>query len=152
MALALALLLAAALMAANALLARPLPLRVGDVEEITQAAPWDELFVTFEPDPEAGPVSVEIAYRIRPGVEREFLDTIGRIRASRRRDGATLWRVYKDLAEPDRYVERFIVESWSTYLHQRARATVADQALEAEIRAFLADGETARMAHYVAER
>lgn len=146
------LLLAAALMAANALLARPLPLRVGDVEEITQAAPWDELFVTFEPDPEAGPVSVEIAYRIRPGVERDFLDTIGRIRASRRRDGATLWRVYKDLAESDRYVERFIVESWSTYLHQRARATVADQALEAEIRSFLAEGETARMAHYVAER
>lgn len=147
-----ALLLAAALMAANALLSRPLPLRVGDVEEITQAAPWDELFVTFEPDPEAGPVSVEIAYRIRPGVDREFLDTIGRIRASRRRDGATLWRVYKDLAEPDRYVERFIVESWSTYLHQRARATVADQALEAEIRSFLAEGESARMAHYVAER
>ena len=27
-------------------------------------------------------------------------------------------------------MERFIVESWADYLHQRARATVADQTLE----------------------
>ena len=68
------------------------------------------------------------------------------------RAGATFWRTYKDLGEPSRYVERFIVTSWAAYLHQRARATLADQALEAEVRAFLAPGETARMSHYIAER
>lgn len=81
-----------------------------------------------------------------------FLDTISRMKAPRRRDGATFWRVYKDLGEPSRYVERFIVASWAGYLHQRARATLADQALETEVRAFLAPGETARMSHYIAER
>ena len=49
-------------------------------------------------------------------------------------------------------MERFIVESWADYLHQRARATMADQALETEVRAFLAPGETVRMSHYIAER
>ena len=61
---------------------------------------------------------------------------------------------YKRLpgTEPSRYVERFIVTSWADYLHQRARATVADDTLEAEVRVFLAPDESARMSHYIAER
>jgi MFS family permease len=147
-----ALALAAVLMAAGLLLARPLPLRMGAAHEVTQATPWEDLFVTAEPHPEAGPVAVEIAYRIRAGADRAFLDAVSRLKAPRRRDGATFWRVYKDLGEPLRYVERFIVTSWADYLHQRARATVADQTLESEVRAFLAPGESARMSHYIAER
>jgi hypothetical protein len=147
-----ALTLAGALMAAGLLLARRFPLRVGAAHEVTQGTPWDELFVEAEPSPEAGPVAVEVGYRIRPGTDRAFLDAISRMKAPRRRDGATFWRTYKDLGEPSRYVERFIVTSWAAYLHQRARATLADQALEAEVRAFLAPGETARMSHYIAER
>ncbi|WP_422845214.1 MFS transporter [Acidovorax sp. M2(2025)] len=143
---------AAALMGAGLLLARPMPLRMGALHEVTQATPWDELFIEAEPLPEAGPVAVEVGYRIVPGTDAAFLDTISRMKAPRRRDGATFWRVYKDLGEPSRYVERFIVESWADYLHQRARATMADQALETEVRAFLAPGETASMSHYIAER
>jgi len=139
-------------MAAGLLLARPFALRVGAAPEVTQGTPWQELFVQAEPSLEAGPVAVEVAYRIRAGEDRAFLDTISGMKAPRRRDGATFWRVYKDLGEESRYVERFIVTSWADYLHQRARATVADHTLEAQVRAFLAPGESARMSHYVAER
>jgi len=97
-------------------------------------------------------VAVEIGYRIVPGSDAAFLDAISQMKAPRRRDGATFWRVYKDLGEPSRYVERFIVESWADYLHQRARATMADQVLETGVRAFLAPGQSARMSHYIAER
>lgn len=144
--------IAAAVTGAGLLLARPLPLRMGALHEVTQATPWDDLFIEAEPHPEAGPVAVEIGYRIRPGTDAEFLECVSRLKAPRRRDGATFWRVYKDLGVPSRYVERFIVESWADYLHQRARATVADQALETEVRAFLAPGETTSMSHYIAER
>jgi len=147
-----ALVAAGLLMAAGLLLARPFPLRVGADHEVTQGTPWEELFVAAEPNPEAGPVAVEVAYRIRPGEDHAFLDTIGQMKAPRRRDGATFWRVYKDLGEPSRYVERFLVTSWVDYLRQRARATVADHTLEAEVRAFLVPGESARMSHYIAER
>ena len=147
-----ALLAAAVLMAAGLLLTKPFPLRVGGAHEVTQGTPWDELFIEAEPAPEAGPVAVEVGYRIRPGSDAAFLDAVSQMKAPRRRDGATFWRVYKDLGEPSRYVERFIVESWADYLHQRARATVADHALEAEVRAFLADGENVVMSHYIAER
>ena len=143
---------AAVLMAAGLLLLRPFPLRVGAAHEVTQGTPWQELFVESEPNPEAGPVAVEVAYRIRAGEDRAFLDTISQMKAPRRRDGATFWCVYKDLAEPSRYVERFIMTSWAAYLHQRARATVADHTLEAEVRAFLAPDESARVSHYIAER
>ena len=150
--LSVALVAAGVLMAAGLLLTRPFPLRVGAAHEVTQGTPWEELFVEAEPSPEAGPVAVEVAYRIRPGEDPAFLDTISQMKAPRRRDGATFWRIYKDLAEPSRYVERFIVTSWADYLHQRARATVADHTLEAEVRAFLAPDESAHMSHYIAER
>ena len=144
--------LAAAAMLASMALSRHFTLRMGEDKDVTQATPWDELFIEAEPLPEAGPVAVEVGYRIAPGTDAAFLDTISRMKAPRRRDGATFWRIYKDLGEPSRYVERFIVESWADYLHQRARATMADQALETEVRAFLAPGEVVRMSHYIAER
>ena len=97
-------------------------------------------------------MAVEIAYRIRAERRAAFLDAASQLRAPRRRDGATFWRVYRDLAEPTRYVERFIVTSWADYLHQRARATLADQELEARVRAFVQPGEAVTMQHYIAER
>ena len=104
------------------------------------------------PDPEAGPVAVEMGYRVHPDNAADFLDAISQLRAPRRRDGATFWRIYRDLADPSRYVERFIVTSWADYLHQRARATQADQVVEAHVRTFLLDGESVTMQHYIAER
>jgi hypothetical protein len=144
--------IAAVSMAAGLLLARPFPLRMGDKQEVTPGTPWEELFIVAEPNPEDGPVAVEIAYKIRESDAQAFLDCVTQLRAPRRRDGATFWRIYRDLADSSRFVERFIVTSWADYLHQRARATMADQELELRVREFLAPGETVTMQHYIAER
>ncbi len=144
--------IAAASMFAGMALARPFPLRMGEQHEVTPGTPWEELFIVAEPDPQDGPVAVEVAYRIREGAAAAFLDAVTQLRAPRRRDGATFWRIYRDLADSSRYVERFIVTSWADYLHQRARATMADQELELRVREFLAPGETVTMQHYIAER
>ncbi|MFO1326568.1 MAG: MFS transporter [Rubrivivax sp.] len=147
-----ALTLGALAMAAGLLLVRRFPLRQGEVGEVTQVKTADNLFIVHEPDPEAGPVAVEIAYRVRPEQVDAFLDEVTQLRAPRRRDGATLWRVYRDLSDPSRFVERFIVTSWADYLHQRARATLADQAVEERLLAHLVAGDLPRIDHYVAER
>ena len=139
-------------MLAGMLLARPFPLRMGQEQDVTPARPWEDLFVAHEPDPQAGPVAVEIAYRIRADDAPAFLDALSLLRAPRRRDGATFWRIYRDLGDPSRYCERFIVTSWADYLHQRSRATLADQDLEARVRAFVPQGEAVTMQHYIAER
>lgn len=139
-------------MLAGLVLVKRFPLRMGGETEVTQARPWEDLFVVDEPDLDAGPIAVEIAYRIRPEDAEAFLRTISELRAPRQRDGASLWRVYRDLGDPTRYLERFIVSSWVTYLHQRERATLADQEVEARVRAFVAPGEAVTVHHYIAER
>ena len=126
---------------------------MGEAPDVTQVVTmWEDFAIADEPSPEAGPVAVEIAYRIRAEDVAAFLEAASHLRAPRRRDGATFWRLYRDLAEPSRYVERFIVTSWADYLHQRARATLADQELEARVRSFLQPGEAVTMQHYIAER
>jgi hypothetical protein len=148
-----ALTLAAIAMTAGIVLSRWFPLRVGDTQEVTPVASWVDVFIHEQaPQPEDGPVSVEIGYRIRAGEAEEFLHAVSQLRASRRRDGATLWRVYRDLGDPSRYVERFLVASWAGYLHQRARATLADQQLEERVREFVREGEPVTTQHYIAER
>ncbi|MFY9513097.1 MAG: MFS transporter, partial [Rubrivivax sp.] len=146
------LLLAAVLMAGSLLLARRFPLRMGGLTEVTQAPLSEDLFIAHQPDPEAGPVAVEIGYRVQAAQLAVFLDDLSQLRGPRRRDGATFWRVYRDLGDPARYVERFIVTSWADYLHQRARATLADQELEARLLPHLQPGETPTVQHYIAER
>ena len=147
-----ALLVGAAAMAGGLLLARPFPLRMSGLQEVTQVPLSQDLFVAHQPDPEAGPVAVEIGYRLRPEQVTAFLDDVSQLRGPRRRDGATFWRVYRDLSDPSRYVERFIVTSWADYLHQRSRGTLADQALEASLREHLREGEVPSVQHYIAER
>ena len=147
-----ALLVGALAMAAGLPLARPFPLRMSDLDEVTQAPLSPDLFVAHQPDPEAGPVAVEIGYRVHPKQVADFLDDVSLLRGPRRRDGATFWRVYRDLGDPSRYLERFIVTSWADYLHQRSRATLADQELEARLRVHLLPGEEPSTQHYIAER
>ena len=142
---------AAGCMAAGVALALPFPLRMGARDEMAQAGAWGEIDIADEPAPQAGPVAVEIAYRI-PFDATAFLDAVEQLREPRRRDGATFWRVYRDLGDPTRYVERFIVSSWADYLRQRERTLVADQGLEARVHAFQAEGVPVQMQHYLAER
>ncbi|MDP2006266.1 MAG: MFS transporter [Rubrivivax sp.] len=147
-----ALLIGAAAMAAGLALARPFPLRMGELHEVTQVPLSQDLFVAHEPDPEAGPVAVEITYRVRPEQTAAFLDDVSLLRAPRKRDGATLWRVYRDLSDPTRFAERFIVTRWADYLHQRARGTLAEQQIEARLHGHLQAGTVPETQHYIAER
>ena len=147
-----ALLLATAAMLASLGLARRFPLRMSELAEVTQVPLSQDLFVAHPPAPDDGPVAVEIGYRVKPASVAEFLDAVVQLRAPRRRDGATLWRVYRDLSDPARYTERFIVTSWAEYLHQRARATLADLEIEAGLRVYLVPGHEPETQHYIAER
>ena len=104
------------------------------------------------PQPSAGPIAVELGYRILAGQSTEFLNALSLLKAPRRRDGATFWRIYHDLGDPERYVERFIVSSWADYLHQRARTTMADKELENQLLVFLQPGTSVVLQHYIAER
>jgi hypothetical protein len=59
------------------------------------------------------------------------------VREERRRDGAVTRGLYRDLSDPIRFVETFVVESWLEHLRQHERVTVADEGLRPEVYALL---------------
>ena len=142
---------AAVTMLAGLAIIRRNPVRFGSEAETTPSsndfAPWDFL----EPRDEKGPIAVEIEYRIDPPAKEAFLRAIHEVGRARRRDGSRFWRLYRDLSDPRKYVERFIVESWTDYLRQRSRATVADRMAEERARAFHVGDGAPVMSHYIAE-
>jgi MFS family permease len=83
--------------------------------------------VVNEPQPEQGPVLVTVEYQIDPQRAAEFTLAMLELGRFRRRDGAVDWGLFEDVAQPGRYVETFMVESWGEHLRQHERATVADR-------------------------
>ena len=70
-------------------------------------------------------------------------------RFSRRRSGASSWRVWQDAAEPSRVVEQFVVASWPEHLRQHERVTVRDQGRLDEIRAMTDPAHPPRVSHWL---
>src|SRR5215207_3316687 len=105
-----------------------------------------------EPALEEGPVLVQIEYRIREGEDSNFVQALEEVRLIRLRDGAIRWDVFRDPAEPGRYVEGFEVASWAEYLRQHERATVMDQEIEAHARAYQKLGTEPIITHLVSAR
>jgi MFS family permease len=79
--------------------------------------------VNLEPRPDDGPVLVTVAYRVPPGAHAEFVEMMRRVERDRRRSGATEWGLYRDLADTDRFVETFEVDTWGEHLRQHERRT-----------------------------
>jgi hypothetical protein len=55
-------------------------------------------------------------------------------------------------ADPDRYLETFLVPSWAEHMRQHARVTLEDQATEARTFSFQQPGIEPFAAHLIAAR
>ncbi len=92
--------------------------------------------VVIEPRPDDGPVLVTIEYRIRPQDYDAFTRAIHQLRSIRMRDGAIRWGVFQDTAQPQRFIETFIVDSWLEFLRVRERLTASDRSIRDRVRHF----------------
>ncbi|MEO6409817.1 MAG: MFS transporter [Burkholderiaceae bacterium] len=79
-------------------------------------------------DPSAGPVLTTIEYRIDPARADEFRAVMQQSRRSRLRQGALSWELFRDAAEPGRYVEYIVDESWVEHLRRFDRISSDDLA------------------------
>ncbi|MFB2919130.1 MULTISPECIES: MFS transporter [Aerosakkonema] len=104
--------------------------------DLTPSLHWPEPVVAIELNPEQGPVLITIEYRIDTARSQEFAKAMHALSRLRRRDGAIRWGLWEDTADPSRYVETYVVESWAEHLRQHERFTVADRTEEARVRAF----------------
>jgi MFS family permease len=126
-----AFLVAAALLAAAGASVLLLPLI--DVEGLDRSSvsylPEPHLAVT--PAADAGPVLVQVTYTVPPERADQFVQAMQAVGRSRRRTGATSWRLYQHGEVSDTYVETFLVPSWSEHLRQHGgRLTGADRAFD----------------------
>jgi MFS family permease len=80
---------------------------------------WPTPTLMFEPCPQDGPVLVAVRYRVSAENLENFVQSMGNVRQSRLRTGGHSWRLYHSVAEPDIFLERFTVASWSEFEHQR---------------------------------
>ena len=110
--------------------------RMGQEADVVPGTRLSELAIASEPQPDDGPVLIQVEYRIDPERRRAFLKAIQAVGPTRRRNGATSWRVFRDLGEDGRFVERYVIASWAEYVRLRSRMTMADSRLQERIAEF----------------
>jgi MFS family permease len=113
---------------------------------------WPDPKLAITPEPEDGPVLITVEYRVPAERAEEFGQAMDAMRSFRRREGAVRWDLFRDLADPDRYLETFVVPTWAEHMRQHARVTVADQAIENHAFSFLQPGVEPVAAHLIAVR
>jgi len=123
--------------------------RLGGEKDTLPGAQLPELGIAEEPEPDDGPVLIQIEYRIQPEHRDDFLRSVRAIGPVRRRNGANSWRVFRDLAEENLYVERYIISSWAEYVRLRSRMTVADRHIQEAVARYQREGVEIRVSRFL---
>ncbi|MCO6415485.1 MFS transporter [Siccirubricoccus sp. KC 17139] len=76
----------------------------------------------------SGRVLEVVRYRVDPAQRKAFLAAMQEVRRVRLRAGGGDWRLYEDVAHPERWVELWLVGSWTEHLREEARLTEWDRA------------------------
>jgi MFS family permease len=99
---------------------------------------WVDPRLAFDPEPETGPVMVQVEFAVAPERQAGFLEAMAQLRESRLRTGATRWELYRDAERPNRFVGMFSVPSWEEHMrqHHGGRLTGTDREIEEAALAF----------------
>ena len=129
---------------------RHVRLRLGNEADVTPSLHMPDLAIAVEPLPDDGPVLIQIEYRIDAENVERFLTIIHKAEGIRRRNGASEWRVFRDLGEEGRFVERFIIRSWAEYVRLRTRMTMTDRGLQDQVEGLQQSGVPVRVSRLIA--
>lgn len=149
-----AMICSAVLMGAVALSVGPLPLRPAtgkvNVVDVSSTLPVPKL--VFEPSPTDGPVLVTVRYLVPAENLKDFVTAMSAVRRSRLRTGGHSWQLYQSVGQPDTFIERFTVASWTEFERQRTERWLAyDSKGTAEAVGYTVD-QTRRPEYYLAVR
>jgi len=124
----------------------------GEDLQLTPSMHWPEPVVVIDAQPEQGPILVQVEYRIDPQRGEDFLRAMSEMRRIRQRGGAIRWGLFRDSADPQRYVESFVFESWAEHLRQHERVTVEDREVEERAQSFHLGPQPPIVTHFIAEQ
>ena len=111
---------------------------------------WPEPLTAAPVEHDRGPVLILVEYQIDPSDRQAFLETLSRLSADRRRDGAFDWGVTEDAANPGLMLEWFMVESWAEHLRQHRRVTKAAADIQKEVLRFHRGHDQPIVRHFLA--
>src|SRR5258706_15255022 len=114
----------------------------GRAPDFTPSMHWSAPLVAETPEPDSGPVLVTIEYRVDPASRAEFVAAMRDVHEMRRRNGAFFWELFHDSADPARFLETFMDESWLEHLRQHERVSVADRETQRRANRLLVKGES----------
>ena len=100
---------------------RMIPLSTGPDEDFTLTRHWEEPSIAIPIENDQGPVLITSEYCIDPQRAPEFIALMQESKRMRLRNGAISWGLFRDTADPRKYLEFFIDESWVAHL----RSTIA---------------------------
>ena len=123
-----------------------------EVLDFTPSSHWPAPVLAELPEPDSGPVLVTIEYRVQPDKRAEFVAAMQSVREMRRRNGAYFWELFHDSADPSRFNECFMDESWVEHLRQHERVSVADREIQQRAKAFMVEGTATKSSHWLADR
>jgi quinol monooxygenase YgiN len=101
------------------------------------------------PSMDQGPVMVYLEFQVESAHAEEFEQAIRELEPIRRRDGAVMWSFFSDIADPKRYVEAYMVETWGEHVRQHYRGTASDSEAWQRVRAFHIGPEPPRVLHLI---
>ncbi|MEU8657397.1 MFS transporter [Actinoplanes philippinensis] len=131
---------AAAMMVAGTLTVRALPVRTQEDTDTSPAVFWPEPHLMLQPHLDHGPVLVQASYRVAEPNTSAFVAAMHELRDSRLRTGASRWGLFRDGADPQMFVETYLVPTWEEHLRQHeGRLTGSDEQAERQAAA-LAEG------------
>ena len=126
--------------------------KTGAGVDLTPSMHWPVPVVTQQIDADRGPVLVTVEYRVAARQEAEYLEAMEDMRIFRRREGAVRWDLYRDLADPERFIESFVTPTWAEHMRTHERVTKEDQATEQRAFSFLKPGFQQFATHLIAAR
>ncbi len=97
-------------------------------------APAPELALQL-PD-SRGRILEVMAYEVAPQDRIRFLEAMQHVEHVRGRAGAVDWRLYKDVAHPDGWIEVWSMQNWTDHLREAIRLSDEDKQVLAAVRAF----------------
>jgi MFS family permease len=120
-------------------------------EDLTPAATVRPAGTQVDLDLREGPVLVTVEYVIDPQRTDEFLQVMQESRRNRLRHGMLSWGLFRDSADPRRYIEHFVDESWVEHLRHFERMTAFDVALRERRFSFHTGDEPPKVSRYIAQ-
>ncbi|MGC1759584.1 MAG: MFS transporter [Candidatus Cybelea sp.] len=126
-------------------------LQTGECLDLTPSTQWPAPVVSRSIEGADGPVLVTIEYRLARADDRQsFLSALDELQHERLRDGASSWGIFEDTSQSGRFLETFLVASWTEHLRQHQRVTNADYVLQEHVTRLL-QGEP-QISHFIAPK